>query len=145
MTGVSDQAGSTLAPDSPLSLRGQVAVVTGAREAALRMRATQRGAIVNVASVAGLVRVTYRPAYTASKHGIVGLAKNLATDLAPMGVRVNAVAPGTIRTLLTEAYFSAASFLAGVKATVPLGATMFPLDIRRPPGEPAGRPASCGS
>jgi NAD(P)-dependent dehydrogenase (short-subunit alcohol dehydrogenase family) len=73
-----------------------------------------RGAIVNVASVAGLVGVSPRPAYTASKHGVVGLTKKLATDLAPIGVRVNAVAPGTIRTPLIDAYFDDESFVAGL-------------------------------
>jgi NAD(P)-dependent dehydrogenase (short-subunit alcohol dehydrogenase family) len=54
--------------------------------------------IVNAASFAGLVGVSRRTAYASSKHGVVELTKKLATDLAPIGVRVDAVAPGTIRT-----------------------------------------------
>jgi 3-oxoacyl-[acyl-carrier protein] reductase len=92
-----------------------------AREAAKRMRSTGGGAIVNIASVAALIGITHRPAYTASKHGIVGLTKNLAKDLAPYNIRVNAVAPGTVRTPMTEAYYSDEAFVRGMDQVVPLG------------------------
>ena len=61
------------------------------------------GAIVNTSSNAGLRAVTMLSAYTASKHGILGLTKNAAVEYADHGVRVNAVCPGAIMTPLMSA------------------------------------------
>ncbi|MFB6236322.1 MAG: SDR family NAD(P)-dependent oxidoreductase [Halopenitus sp.] len=59
------------------------------------------GAVVNVASVAGLVGLPRQHPYVASKHGLVGITKSMALDWAP-DVRVNGVAPGYVATELTE-------------------------------------------
>ncbi|NMR30531.1 SDR family oxidoreductase [Arthrobacter sp. SF27] len=63
------------------------------------------GSIVNVASTAGRTASTFSsPAYVASKAGVIGLTMSLAHQLAPQGVRVNAVAPGIIDTPMIQGY-----------------------------------------
>src|SRR5256885_14803804 len=70
----------------------------GAKRALVEMLARGRGRIVNIASVAGLVGDGGGPAYVASKHGVVGLTKQLAVSYAARGVTVNAICPGAIAT-----------------------------------------------
>src|SRR5687768_10523959 len=89
--------------------------------AARRMRGGGRGVIANIASVGGLIGLARRPAYTAAKHGVVGLTKTLARDLGPAGIRVNAICPGLIRTPLTEQYFAEDAFEEGLRTVVPQG------------------------
>ena len=79
------------------------------------------GVIVNLASTAGLFGIPERPAYVATKHGVVGLTKQMAIELAPHGIRVNAVAPGIIRTPMTEAYFSSPDAVDRMTRSHPLG------------------------
>lgn len=68
------------------------------REFGAQMLAAGSGAIVNVASIAGLRGVAHRAAYNSSKHGLVGLTSTLAAEWGGRGVRVNAVCPGWIKT-----------------------------------------------
>ncbi|MEQ8415956.1 MAG: SDR family oxidoreductase [Imperialibacter sp.] len=60
------------------------------------------GAIVNMASILGQVGFATSPAYVAAKHGVVGLTKNGALEYAALGIRVNAVGPGFIKTPLLD-------------------------------------------
>lgn len=81
-----------------------------------------KGAIVNAASVLGLVGRDRRSAYTASKHGVVGLTKVAALEYATAGIRVNAVCPGLIRTPAVEhAWSHNPEAEAQAKAAQPMG------------------------
>jgi NAD(P)-dependent dehydrogenase (short-subunit alcohol dehydrogenase family) len=73
-----------------------------ARRAAEHLAAGGRGAIVNVGSVMGLVAMRDLTAYAAAKAGLHHITRQLALDLAPIGIRVNCVAPGFVRTALFE-------------------------------------------
>ena len=97
--------------------------------AARRMRESGGGAIVNLSSVGGLIGLARRPAYTAAKHGVVGLTKSLARDLGAAGIRVNAICPGLIRTPLTEQYFADDAFEDGLRTVVPQGRVGVAADV----------------
>ena len=103
-----------------------VLLLPGGREADARGGG---GAIVNISSVGGLIGLARRPAYTAAKHGVIGLTKSLARDLGPAGIRVNAICPGLIRTPLTERYFAEDAFEEGLRTVVPQGRVGVPGDV----------------
>lgn len=75
----------------------------GTRAAAAVMREQGSGAIINMSSISGKVGFLGQTNYSAAKAGIVGLTKAAAKELAHLGVRVNAIQPGLIRSAMTEA------------------------------------------
>jgi 3-oxoacyl-[acyl-carrier protein] reductase len=75
----------------------------GTKAAAAIMRENKRGAIVNMSSISGKVGLVGQTNYSAAKAGIVGMTKAAAKELAHLGVRVNAIQPGLIRSAMTEA------------------------------------------
>lgn len=80
-----------------------------AMRAQLRHMAAQgKGAIVNTASVGGLVAVPGNAEYCAAKHGVIGLSKTAAVEFASAGIRINAICPGLTRSGMTERLFSTA-------------------------------------
>jgi SDR family mycofactocin-dependent oxidoreductase len=68
------------------------------------VRAGNGGSIVLTASVAGTKVIPFESHYVASKHGLVGLMRTLAVELAPHGIRVNAIAPGGVATAMAEGH-----------------------------------------
>src|ERR1700720_3239917 len=75
----------------------------GLRKAAAIMRENKHGAIVNMSSLSGKVGLVGQTNYSGAKAGIIGMTKAAAKELAHLGVRVNAIAPGLIRSAMTEA------------------------------------------
>jgi 3-oxoacyl-[acyl-carrier protein] reductase len=75
----------------------------GLRAAAAIMREQKRGVIVNMSSISGKVGMVGQTNYSAAKAGIVGMTKAASKELAYLGVRVNAIQPGLIRSAMTEA------------------------------------------
>jgi NAD(P)-dependent dehydrogenase (short-subunit alcohol dehydrogenase family) len=87
------------------------------------------GAIVNTASVAGLIGGRGLAAYVASKHGVVGLTKTAALEYAQQGIRVNCVCPGVIQTPMTERGLSDPARRARIIASEPVGRVGTPEEI----------------
>jgi NAD(P)-dependent dehydrogenase (short-subunit alcohol dehydrogenase family) len=88
------------------------------------------GAIVNMSSTVGLVANAAGIApYIASKHGIVGLTKAAALEYARYHIRVNAVAPGTTRTPVTEHVLADERISQRLTAGIPLGRVAEPADV----------------
>ena len=90
------------------------------------------GSIVNVSSVAGLLGVSDRAAYNASKHGLVGLTRTLAAEWGGRGVRVNAVCPGWVKTEMDQEDQGAGGYTdADIEGRVPMGRFATPDDVAR--------------
>ncbi|HEX6708849.1 MAG TPA: SDR family oxidoreductase [Rubrobacter sp.] len=90
------------------------------------------GSIVNVSSVAGLLGVSDRAAYNASKHGLIGLTRTLAAEWGGRGVRVNAVCPGWVKTEMDVEDQGAGGYTdADIEGRVPMARFATPEDIAR--------------
>lgn len=100
------------------------------REVGRAMLARGKGAIVNVASVAGLSGIVHRAAYNASKHGLIGLTRTLAAEWGGRGIRVNAVCPGWIKTGMdVKDQGSGAYTSADIVDRVPMARFASPADV----------------
>ena len=121
--------GGALAPlaDYPLDAWAQVigvnlsGVFYGMKYQIAAMLKTGGGSIVNVASILGAVGFANAPAYTAAKHGVVGLTQAAALDYGAQGVRVNAVGPAFIHTPMIAGLEQDAATNAALVAAHPIG------------------------
>lgn len=82
-------------------LRINLTAVFEVCQAALPTLTERRGVIINTASTAGIGGIAYAAAYAAAKGGVIALTKSLAAELAHLGIRVNAVAPGRVNTAIS--------------------------------------------
>lgn len=76
--------------------------------------------IIYISSISGLAGEPERSAYCASKHGLIGLAKSQAIELAPQSIRVNVIAPGVIETNLTRPYQANSEVMEQLNRNIPL-------------------------
>lgn len=125
--GIGDNPAPTLAQDLARFRRVLSVHLDGAflvsREAARVMLPRGRGAIVNIASIAGLAGIPGRNAYGAAKAGIAAMTRAMACEWAGQGLRVNAVAPGYVATeLVAKLAAEGALDLAAIRRRVPMGA-----------------------
>lgn len=98
-------------------------------KAVIRRLLKTGGNIVNIASIAGLTGNPGQSNYAASKAGIIGLTKSLAKEYGERGIRVNAVAPGLIRTDMTASLSE--KHQETLVQAVPLGRAGEPIDVAR--------------
>jgi len=92
-----------------------------AQAAAHLMKAQGSGAIVNMSSQMGHIGAPNRTVYCMTKHAIEGLTKAMAVELAPLRIRVNAIAPTYIETPLTKPFFDDEKFRHDVLSRIPMG------------------------
>jgi gluconate 5-dehydrogenase len=79
------------------------------------------GSIVNICSLTSEVGIAGAAAYGASKSGLAGLTRALATEWAAQSIRVNGIGPGYFRTALTEVFYRDAGWQRAMLARIPLG------------------------
>ncbi|MGH8228804.1 MAG: SDR family NAD(P)-dependent oxidoreductase [Steroidobacteraceae bacterium] len=95
------------------------------------MRRTGGGAIVNTASVGGVIGTAGVTAYCATKHGVVGLTKSAALDHIGDGIRINALCPGGTRTEMLAEWFKDPEVERRALSQTPLGRMASPAEIAR--------------
>jgi NAD(P)-dependent dehydrogenase (short-subunit alcohol dehydrogenase family) len=87
------------------------------------------GAIVNNASIAGMIAEAGISTYAAAKHGVIGLSKAAALEYASKGIRINALAPGLVETAMTKAWFDDPAMRGYFMANSPIGRFAQPEEI----------------
>jgi meso-butanediol dehydrogenase/(S,S)-butanediol dehydrogenase/diacetyl reductase len=123
--------------DAVLGVNLRAPVLMTKHAARLMIRGAQGGRVINIASQAAKSGFAFAVAYTASKHGLLGLTRASALELGPYGITVNAICPNHVTTGLgawQNDFMSQArgetldQYLAGMRARIPLGRTGTPED-----------------
>jgi NAD(P)-dependent dehydrogenase (short-subunit alcohol dehydrogenase family) len=96
-----------------------------------KMIEQKKGVIINISSVFGLVGFSNISAYSAAKSGMINLTRSMAIDYGPWGIRVNAIAPGVIRTRMVEERLKDPEYQKRMVEAIPLGRLGTPLDVAR--------------
>ena len=126
---------SALLADYPLDAWAQVininlsGVFYGMKAQIPAMLMNGGGAIVNTASILGMVGMATAPAYTAAKHGVIGLTQAAAIAYSSQGLRINAVGPGFIHTPMVHALEDDADMKATLIAAHPIGRLGLPEEV----------------
>jgi 3-oxoacyl-[acyl-carrier protein] reductase len=115
--------------DTVVELNLKAPLLTTTATARRLAAAGQGGSIVTIASVAGLLAMPFGAPYSASKAGLMSLTRTAALEWGPLGIRVNSVAPGTVRTPKSQLNTPPAPDTDAERAAVPLGRRGRPEDI----------------
>jgi NAD(P)-dependent dehydrogenase (short-subunit alcohol dehydrogenase family) len=123
--GIADGGGTSVAGTSPETWRRLLSVNLDGVFYCMRaeippMLEAGRGSIVNIGSIMSVAGLASASAYTASKHGVLGLTRSAALEYGPVGLRVNAIGPGNMDTPMTTRPFS----VPGVKEAMVSGQAM---------------------
>jgi NAD(P)-dependent dehydrogenase (short-subunit alcohol dehydrogenase family) len=119
--------------DRQLALNVRAAFVVGQTAVRKMLEASNRrecgGAIVNISSQMGRVGAPLRSVYCMTKHAVEGLTRAMAVELAPLNIRVNAVAPTFIDTPMTAPFLAKPEFREWVTSRIPLGRLGTPAEV----------------
>ncbi|WP_416138928.1 SDR family NAD(P)-dependent oxidoreductase [Halomonas sp. HK25] len=132
--GIADQTGETLVQSGAAFERVLRVNVNGTflvtQAVAGEMLARGQGSIVNLSSIAALGGIPTRNAYAAAKAGVLGMTRSMACEWARRGIRVNAIAPGYVRTdLIEELERRGAIDIATLESRTPMGRLAEPEEV----------------
>ncbi len=133
--GITGSSAATTAHETPVEEFDRVIAVNVrgpflcARAVLPLMLEAGSGHIITIASAAGIVAFPGRCAYTTSKGAALQLARSLAVDYGPLGIRSNAICPGMVETPMTQWRLDQPDLRARIEAKIPLGRVATPAEI----------------